>query len=139
MSEHMAVRYEWREVPSEQVTPLLSRRLVTGDRVMLAEVHLVKGCPVPGHRHEHEQLTHVMKGALRFWTGDDDAHELLLREGDVLHLPSNVWHRAEALEDSLVLDVFSPPREDWLSKTDAYLRAAHVGSAREAEGQRTER
>ena len=124
MSERTAVRHSWREVPSEEVTPMLSRRLVTGDRVMLAEVNLVKGCPVPRHQHEHEQLTHVMKGALKFWIGDNDAEELVLREGEVLHLPSNVWHRAEALEDSVVLDVFSPPREDWLSKSDAYLRAA---------------
>ena len=124
MSERKAVQYTWRDVPSEQVTPLLSRRLVTGDRVMLAEVKLAKGCPVPGHRHEHEQLAFVMKGALRFWVGENDAEELVLREGQVLHLPSNVWHRADALEDSVVLDVFSPPREDWLNKTDAYLRAS---------------
>jgi len=124
MSERSAVRYDWRDVESEEVTPMLRRRLITGERVMLAEVRLSKGCPVPRHQHVHEQLTHVLKGALRFWTGDDDAEELVLREGEVLHLPSNVWHRAEALEDSVVLDVFSPPREDWLSKSDAYLRAA---------------
>jgi unsaturated pyranuronate lyase len=124
MSARAAVHYAWRDVPAEAVTPMLNRRLVTGERVMLAEVTLAKGCLVPGHRHEHEQLTQVMRGALKFWVGDNDAEELVLREGEVLHLPSNVWHRAESLEESVVLDVFSPPREDWLNRTDSYLRAA---------------
>ena len=122
MSDQSATHYAWRDLPSEAVTPMLSRRLVTGTQVMLAEVRLAKGCPVPGHRHVHEQMTHLSKGALRFWLGDDEQRELVIGEGEVLHLPSNLWHRAEALEDSVVLDVFSPPREDWLSKTDAYLR-----------------
>jgi len=130
MSEREAVRYTWREVPSEDVTPMLSRRLITGDRVMLAEVNLAKGCPVPRHQHEHEQLAYLMKGALKFWLGETETQEVVLREGDVLHLPSFLWHRAEALEDSVVLDVFSPPREDWLTKSDAYLRTTSTQSVR---------
>jgi quercetin dioxygenase-like cupin family protein len=109
-------------MPREQVTPMLDRRLVTGDRVMLAHVHLKKGCIVPRHQHEHEQLAYILAGALKFWIGEDESKEVVIRAEEVIHFPSNVWHKAEALEDTVVLDVFSPPREDWLNKTDAYLR-----------------
>lgn len=117
-----AIRYRWDELPSEAVTPMLNRRLITGERLMLAEVALKRGCPVPRHQHVHEQMSYVLQGALRFWLGEDGSEEQTIRAGDVIHFPSNVWHRAEALEDSLVLDVFSPPREDWLNRTDDYLR-----------------
>ncbi|NIS64145.1 MAG: cupin domain-containing protein [Gemmatimonadales bacterium] len=89
---------------------------------MLAHVHLKKGCVVPRHAHENEQFTYVLEGALRFWIGEDEVDERLVRSGEVLHIPSNVPHKAEALEDTLDLDVFSPPRRDWLDGTDAYLR-----------------
>jgi len=96
--------------------------LITGDRIMLAHVYLKKGCVVPKHSHENEQLTYILEGALRFRVGEDDAEEIVVRAGEVLHLPSNLPHEAHALEDTLDVDVFSPPREDWLNKTDAYLR-----------------
>jgi quercetin dioxygenase-like cupin family protein len=114
--------HRWNEIPREQVSPLLDRRLLTGDRVMLAHVRLKKGCIVPRHQHEHEQLSYVLQGALKFWIHEDESQEQVVRAQEVLHLPSNVWHKAEALEDTEVLDVFSPPRQDWLDKTDAYLR-----------------
>jgi quercetin dioxygenase-like cupin family protein len=117
-----AIHYRWTDIPREQVSPLLARQLLTAERVMLAHVHLEAGCQVPLHQHENEQLCYVLQGALRFWLGEDGAQELMVRAGEVLHLPSNVWHRAEAPEDTLVLDVFSPPRQDWIDKTDAYLR-----------------
>jgi quercetin dioxygenase-like cupin family protein len=117
-----AIRYRWSELPREQVSPTLDRRLLTGERVMLAQVRLQKGCLVPRHQHEHEQLTYILEGALRFFLGEDEARQEIVRADEVLHLPSNVWHSAEALEDTLVLDVFSPPRQDWLDKTDTYLR-----------------
>ena len=104
------------------VTDLLDRRLITGDRMMLAHVYLKKGCVVPKHQHENEQLTYILSGALRFWIGEDEAQEVIVRAGDVLHIPSMVWHKAEALEDTLDVDIFDPPRQDWLNKTDAYLR-----------------
>jgi quercetin dioxygenase-like cupin family protein len=106
----------------EKVTSLLDRRLITGDRMMLAHVYLKKGCIVPRHQHENEQLTYVLEGALHFWIGEDEAEQIVIRAGEVLHIPSNVWHKAEALEDTLDVDVFSPPRADWLAKTDDYLR-----------------
>ncbi len=115
-------RFKWDDMPVEQVTDLLSRRLITGDRMMIAHVYLDKGAIVPMHSHENEQITYILEGALRFWIGEDEAEELVLRSGEVLHIPSHVPHKAEALEDTLDVDVFSPPREDWLSGTDDYLR-----------------
>jgi quercetin dioxygenase-like cupin family protein len=113
----------WDDIPWETVNPTLDRRLITGDRIMLAHVLLRKGCVVPKHRHENEQFTYIIDGALHFRIGDDGAEEVTVRAGEVLHIPSNVWHEATALEDTLDMDVFSPPRADWLAKTDAYLRA----------------
>ena len=114
--------YRWNDMEKEKVTDLLDRRLITGDRMMLAHVYLKKGCIVPRHQHENEQLTYVLEGALHFWIGEDEAEQIVIRAGEVLHIPSNVWHKAEALEDTLDVDVFSPPRADWLAKTDDYLR-----------------
>ena len=114
--------YRWEEMPKESVSPMLDRRLVTGERLMLAHVYLRKGCIVPRHQHDNEQLTYILDGALRFWIGEDESEELIVRAGEVLHIPSKVWHKAEALEDTLDVDLFSPPRQDWLDKTDAYLR-----------------
>jgi len=117
-----ATWYRWEDLPREEVNDRLSRRLITADRIMLAHVYLKKGCVVPKHSHENEQLTYILEGALRFRVGDDGAEEIVVRAGEVLHLPSNLPHEAHALEDTLDVDVFSPPREDWLNKTDAYLR-----------------
>ena len=89
---------------------------------MLAHVYLEKGCIVPKHSHENEQLTYILEGALKFWIGEDEGKELIVRSGEVLVIPSNVPHKAEALEDTLDVDIFSPPRQDWLDKTDDYLR-----------------
>ncbi len=117
-----ATKYRWEELPRESVSPMLDRRLITGDRMMLAHVYLKKGCIVPRHQHENEQLTYVLEGALKFWIGEDEKETAIIGAGEVLHLPSNVWHKAEALEDTLDVDIFSPPRQDWIDKTDAYLR-----------------
>ena len=122
MSKHGVTFYRWDDMPKEQVNAGLSRRLVTGDRIMLAHVYLNKGCIVPRHQHENEQITYVVTGALHFWIGEDESEEITIRAGEVLHLPSMVWHKAEALDDTLDVDIFSPPRQDWLNKTDAYLR-----------------
>ena len=122
MSDTQVTFYRWRDMPLEQVSERLSRRLVTGSRMMLAQVRLAKGCIVPRHTHEHEQITHVLDGALRFWIGEDESQTLVVSAGEVLHIPSHVPHKAEALEDTVVADSFSPPREDWLQRTDDYLR-----------------
>jgi quercetin dioxygenase-like cupin family protein len=114
--------YRWDDMPKENVTEMLDRRLITGDRMMLAHVYLKKGAIVPRHAHENEQLTYILKGTLRFWIGEDELETIDVRAGEVLHIPSHVPHKAEALEDTLDVDIFSPPRRDWLDKTDEYLR-----------------
>lgn len=114
--------HRWNDMPKERVTDEIDRRLVVGDRMMLAHVYLKKGSIVPRHAHDNEQLTYILEGALRFSIGDDGAEEIIVRAGEVLVIPSNVPHRAEALEDTLDVDVFSPPRQDWLDGTDHYLR-----------------
>ena len=114
--------YRWEDMPRERVTDLLDRRLITGSRMMLAHVYLKKGCIVPKHHHENEQLTYILEGGLRFWIGEDQSEVVDVMAGEVLHLPSNVPHKAEALADTIDVDVFSPPRRDWLDKTDDYLR-----------------
>jgi quercetin dioxygenase-like cupin family protein len=122
MTAESVTHYCWEELPRERVTDLLDRKLITGERMMLAQVYLKKGCIVPRHQHENEQLTYILEGALRFWLGEDESRILVVRAGEVLHIPGNVPHKAEALEDTLDVDVFSPPRQDWINKTDDYLR-----------------
>jgi quercetin dioxygenase-like cupin family protein len=114
--------FRWDDMPKERVTDMLDRRLVTGERMMLAHVYLKKGCVVPKHSHENEQLTYILEGALRLRIGEDGAQEIVVAAGEVLHIPSNVPHEALALEDTLDVDVFSPPRADWLDGSDDYLR-----------------
>lgn len=122
MEQRKVTWHRWEEMPRERVSETLERRLITGERLMLAHVYLKKGSIVPRHAHENEQLTYILEGALRFWIGDDGAEVFDVRAGEVLCIPSGVPHRAEALEDTLDVDIFSPPRQDWLDKTDAYLR-----------------
>jgi unsaturated pyranuronate lyase len=114
--------HRWDRIPEEPLKGTITRRLVTGERMMIAHVYLKKGDDVPRHSHENEQLTYILQGALQFWFGPNDERELTVRAGEVLVIPSNVPHRALALEDTLDVDVFSPPRQDWLAGTDAYLR-----------------
>jgi quercetin dioxygenase-like cupin family protein len=114
--------HRWNDMPKERVTDDIDRRLVVGERMMLAHVYLKKGSVVPRHAHHNEQLTYVLEGALRFSIGADGAEEIIVRAGEVLVIPSNVPHEAVALEDTLDVDVFSPPRQDWLDGTDSYFR-----------------
>jgi quercetin dioxygenase-like cupin family protein len=103
----------------ERINPLIDRQFVCGERSMLARLLLRKGAFVPEHSHENEQITYVLEGALKFIIDD---REILVRGGEVLIIPSHVPHSAEALEDTVDLDIFCPPREDWINGTDAYLR-----------------
>lgn len=111
--------HRWDEIELEKVTEMISRKIITGEREMLAQIFLKKGAIVPEHSHEAEQLTYVLQGALRFLIG---GQETTVREGEVLLIPSNVPHQAEALDDTFELDLFSPIRHDWLNKTDDYFR-----------------
>ena len=121
-SDNACTFYRWDSMKKERVSDMLERRLITGERMMLAHVYLKKGCIVPRHSHENEQITYVVEGALHFWFGEDGAQELTVHAGEVIVIPSHLPHRALALEDTLDVDVFCPPRQDWLAGTDAYLR-----------------
>lgn len=109
----------WTSVPVEALNPLLGRHFVVGQNIMLARVLLKKGCIVPEHSHPNEQLTYIAEGALKFWI---DGREIVVNAGECLTIPPNMPHKAEALEDTVDFDVFHPPRADWMSGTDAYLR-----------------
>jgi unsaturated pyranuronate lyase len=123
MSDATATRYRWEEMPREALGPLLGRRMITGERVMLAHVYLERGAVVPKHAHENEQLSYLLEGSLRFWLGEDGSEVVDLAAGEVLHIPSHLPHRAEALEKTLDVDIFCPPRQDWLDGGDSYLRS----------------
>ena len=109
----------WNSVAVEALNPLLGRHFVVGQNVMLARVLLKKGCIVPEHSHPNEQITFIAEGALKFWI---DGKEIVVNAGEVLTIPPNMPHKAEALEDTVDFDVFNPPRADWMSGTDVYLR-----------------
>src|SRR5437763_1750576 len=117
MFKHIA----WKDVEVEQLNPLLDRQMVTGQNLMLARVLLKKGCVVPEHSHENEQVSYILEGALKFWI---ESNEVVVHAGEVLCIPAHMPHKAEAVEDTVDLDVFYPPRQDWISKNDAYLRGA---------------
>ena len=117
-----ATFFRWSDMPRERVTDLLDRRLITGKTMMLAQVYLKKGCIVPRHSHHNEQLTYILEGSLRLWVGEQLEQVVDVGPGEVLLIPGGVPHKAEALEDTVDVDVFSPPRQDWLDKTDDYLR-----------------
>jgi unsaturated pyranuronate lyase len=109
-----AVRlHRWDEIALEKVTEMLSRKIIAGDREMLVQIYVKRGCLVPLHSHDSEQMTYVLQGALKFVIAGE---EITVREGEVLHIPSGVAHQSEALEDTFELDVFSPLRQDWLDE-----------------------
>jgi quercetin dioxygenase-like cupin family protein len=122
MSDSPVRLVSWNDLPKEELKPGLTRNWVTGDKGMLAQIYFEKGVVVPKHSHENEQFAYVLEGALLFRIGDDQSQEVVVRAGEVLHIPSNVPHSAEALEATVDLDVFVPPREDWLTGADDYLR-----------------
>ena len=104
--------HRWDEIALEKITEMISQKIVTGEREMLAQIYLKRGALVPVHSHDSEQMTYILQGALKVVVGGD---VLTVREGEVLHVPSGVPHQAEALEDTLELDVFSPIRRDWIT------------------------
>ena len=123
MEQRSVTHHRWADIPKERLSDVLDRKLITGDRMMLAHVYIKKGGVVPRHSHENEQITYILEGGLRFWIGADESQVIDVLAGEVLHIPSHVPHKAEALEDTLDVDIFSPPRQDWLDKTDDYLRS----------------
>ncbi|MEP6622090.1 MAG: cupin domain-containing protein [bacterium] len=124
MSDAAVRHFRWSDIPEERVTDTISRKLITGDGMMIAHVYLKKDALVPQHSHHNEQITYIISGALHFYIGADRAQEIIVRAGEVLHIPSHVPHEARALEDTLDVDVFNPPRQDWLDGTDSYFHKA---------------
>jgi quercetin dioxygenase-like cupin family protein len=125
MSQNTAVaarHYRWDDMPAEALKPGLSRKLISSERMMIAHIYFKKGEEVPRHAHDNEQLTYILHGALHFWFGANGEQQIVVRAGEVVVIPSNLPHKAVALEDTLDVDVFCPPRQDWLNGTDAYLR-----------------
>ena len=112
--------HRWDDMPREELSDTIGRRLISGDQAMIAHVYLKEGAVVPRHEHHNEQVTYILEGALEF--SFDDRDDIVVRAGEVLLIPGGVPHAALALEDTLDVDVFCPPREDWLAKTDDYLR-----------------
>ena len=123
MSERLK-HIAWSAIPPEQLNPLLSRQFVHGEQAMLSRIQLQKGCIVPWHSHPNEQIVFILSGILRFTVGEEGAekHVYDVHGGETLVIPGNVPHMAEALEDTDNLDIFAPPRHDWITGNDAYLR-----------------
>jgi len=116
----MKLKYvPWSTVELEDLNPLLQRQFVVGNDIMVARVLMKKGCVIPLHSHHNEQFTYILEGALKFWIDDK---EIVVNAGEVLTIPPHMPHKAEALVDTVDLDVFNPPRADWINKTDEYLR-----------------
>jgi quercetin dioxygenase-like cupin family protein len=122
MANSKVQRFKWDDMPKEKLNDLIDRRIITGEKVMLTHVYLKRGAVVPMHSHANEQITYILEGKLKFWIESEAANSLTVGPGEVLILPSNLPHKAEALEDTLDVDIFAPPREDWLKKKDDYLR-----------------
>jgi quercetin dioxygenase-like cupin family protein len=121
LSAHSELQYaSFSGIPMEHLNPLIDRQFVYGERAMLARLILRRGAMVPRHSHENEQITYIVEGALRFTLGD--GRVITVRGGEILVIPSNMPHEAEALVDTIDIDVFAPPRADWIAGTDAYLR-----------------
>ena len=119
--------YTWDEMEKEMMSDVIWRKIIAGEKAMVAQVFIAKGAVVPEHHHESEQITYIMEGALKF---ELEGKEVVVAKGQVLRIPSNVPHRAVALEDTMDLDIFSPLRHDWLSKDDAYLRRGETDEPR---------
>jgi len=105
--------HRWDEIALERVTEMISQKVVAGEREMLAQIYLKRGAQVPMHTHESEQMTYILQGALRCLVAGE---EIIVREGEVLHIPAWTPHQSEALEDTFELDVFSPIRADWVTQ-----------------------
>jgi quercetin dioxygenase-like cupin family protein len=119
MTEPIATYTKWNDIEIEALNPLIGRQMIVGTNVMIARVLIKKGGVVPRHSHHNEQVTYILEGALKFILDD---REVVVSAGEVLCIPPHVPHEAVALEDTVDLDVFNPPRQDWINKEDAYLR-----------------
>jgi quercetin dioxygenase-like cupin family protein len=118
----MVSKLNWDSVPAETVNPSMSRQIISGDKLMIARIKFRDGFTVPLHSHVHEQVTQVIAGKMRFWFGENKEQTMELGPGDVVVIPSNLPHEALMIGEVEEVDTWAPPRQDWLDKTDAYLR-----------------
>jgi len=119
MAEVTATHTKWNDIEVEHLSSLIGRQLIVGTNVMVARILLKKGARVPLHSHHNEQVSYVLEGLMKFFL---DNREVVVAAGEVLCIPPNMPHEAIALEDTVDLDIFNPPRQDWIDKDDAYLR-----------------
>jgi quercetin dioxygenase-like cupin family protein len=119
MPEVTATHTKWNDIEVEHLSSLIGRQLIVGTNMMVARILLKKGARVPLHSHHNEQVSYVLDGVMKFFL---DNREVIVSAGEVLCIPPNMPHEAIALEDTVDLDIFNPPRQDWIDKDDAYLR-----------------
>lgn len=118
-SPRAATLHRWADITPEQLNPLLTRQFVAGEKAMLARILLTRGCVVPEHSHHNEQISYILSGALEFVVSGKSQ---VVRAGEILVIPPHAPHSATALEDTENLDLFAPPRQDWIDRDDSYLR-----------------
>lgn len=119
----MVKKINWEEIPIQEVAPSMHRKIVTGEKIMIARMKFKDGFVVPKHSHHNEQITQVISGTIRFWLGDDLSQIIDLGPGDVLVIPAFHPHKAEMIGQVEAMDTWSPPRQDWIDGTDRYLRS----------------
>lgn len=122
MMQEKTIIQKWDDIPKEKVNEKFSRRIISGEKIMLTQIFLDQGFIVPWHSHENEQISYVVAGELRFWLGEEGSEPLIVKSGEVILIPSGMPHKVEAVKTTFDLDLFSPPREDWISGKDGYLR-----------------
>ncbi|HNP24123.1 MAG TPA: cupin domain-containing protein [Panacibacter sp.] len=118
----MIQKLNWENVPTEEVTPAMHRKIISGEKLMIARMKFKDGFLVPQHHHMHEQVTQVLSGQIRFWFGENKEQVMDLFAGDIVVIPGNLPHEALMIGDVEEIDTWAPPRQDWLDKTDDYLR-----------------
>lgn len=130
----MLNKINWEAVPSEEVTPSMKRKIITGEKLMIARMSFKDGFLVPLHNHVHEQVTQCISGTMRCWFGANKDQVIDLGPGDVVVIPSNLPHEVLMIGDVEEVDTWSPPRQDWLDGSDSYLKGAKPGTKSQAVG-----
>ncbi len=118
----MVEKISWDDIPTEEVTPMMKRKIIAGEKMMIAKMQFKDGFRVPLHSHENEQITQCVSGTMRFWFGENKEQEMELHAGEMVVIPAHLPHEALMVGDVEEVDSWSPPRQDWLDGTDDYLR-----------------
>lgn len=115
-------KINWDALPTEQVAPEMTRKMIYGEKIMIAKMTFQDGFIVPWHSHENEQLSEVISGTIRFWLDDNEEAYIDVHAGESLVIPGHVRHKALIIGEVVATDTFSPPRQDWIDGTDDYLK-----------------